>query len=348
MDHLPKPLIQIFAYPSIPYVCLEEYECQEFRDYPIRAGWSYDEVFGSETWERLGEEGYRSFAEAKRLLQTWLYFGSLRAFFGDLVNFDDFIDEHPFKPPSIHTRNLMHIAGKFIEHTENHPLDRHKLGALGHVLGMDHNVYATIVEHCTLEPNFILSIGFLLDFLNCLHSGLCQRDPDNFDLYTSCRFNPPMVVPNTASGALLEHNGRVDFLDAQLAASGWCPQVVGRLRDERLSFRYYALYLGPPDDQRDHGLCTLAHCVAYQIDKSRYIHRHAEENCHCEHVVVDLEEMCSTLQSGHIPLIRTGEPMEKENATLLNTSMPDVKHVAISHVWSDGLGNPWKNSVARC
>lgn len=124
--------------------------------------------------------------------------------------------------------------------------------------------------------------------------------------------------------------------------------MVGRLRDERLSFRYCALYLGLPDDRRDYGLCTLAHCVAYQIDKSRYIYRHAEENCNCQHVGVNLEEMCSTLQSGHIPLIRTRELMKKENVALLNTSILDVKYVAISHVWSDGLGNPWKNLIARC
>lgn len=107
------------------------------------------------------------------MLQAWLYFGSLCAFFDDLVNFDDFIDKHPFKPLTIHTRNLMYIAGKFIRNTDYHPLDRHELGALGYVLGIGYNVYVTIVEHSILEPDFILSIGFLLDFLDTIHSGLC-------------------------------------------------------------------------------------------------------------------------------------------------------------------------------
>lgn len=348
MDHLPKPASPIFTYPTIHFVCFEEYDRQDFHDYPVRAGWSYDEIFSFGAWDSLGKEGHRTFAQAKSFLQTWLFFGSLHAIFGDFVIFDDFIDKHTSSPPSIHTRNLLRVAEDFLKRTKSHTLSRDALLTIAHSLGVAYNVYAIVVSRYTFDPNFILSLGLLLDFLEKVHTHICQQSFDSSELYMPWRFPAPMVLPNTASEVLCNSSGKVDFLDSELASSGWCPRLVGRLRDEQIAFRYYALFLGPPDDQRNHGSCTLNHCVAYQINKNKYIRRHVDDGCSCGHEEPDVEQICSILRSGHIPLIRTKDPVDEQDSLILSTAMPEVKYVAISHVWSDGLGNPWKNSIAHC
>lgn len=54
------------------------------------------------------------------------------------------------------------------------------------------------------------------------------------------------------------------------------------------------------------------------------------------------------LNSGHIPLISSINDDDNSGKIKLVAADLDSPYVAISHVWSDGLGNLTKNALPKC
>ena len=63
-----------------------------------------------------------------------------------------------------------------------------------------------------------------------------------------------------------------------------------------------------------------------------------------------IQRSCSTVsKKGWIPLIKpTLSPDTLENDICIAKRLPDTRHVAISQVWSNGLGSPYANAVSQC
>jgi len=67
-----------------------------------------------------------------------------------------------------------------------------------------------------------------------------------------------------------------------------------------------------------------------------------------------IPEICGTIQEGAVPLVSvttTTESneliLEHHSAVLYHTRSEPI-YVAISHVWSDGMGNPRQNAMRSC
>jgi len=99
-------------------------------------------------------------------------------------------------------------------------------------------------------------------------------------------------------------------------------------------------------------LCTKVRCSLYQLNEVTYRTKHAEgctgESCY--DMVADEEEIIRILKNGRIPLILSidSEDIHETNMITLVESGPHVEYVAVSHVWSDGLGNPQQSALSRC
>ncbi|KAH8746287.1 hypothetical protein BGZ57DRAFT_192811 [Hyaloscypha finlandica] len=168
------------------------------------------------------------------------------------------------------------------------------------------------------------------------------------------------------------------YLRRRFLASGWCPNQVAAIEASfMLPWQYY-VYLTSKDrldDQsRDlHNHCTISNCEANQVSRETYRLRHVfndrgiefESHCPICHIAdgyrksaprktffdPDLKELVQIVEEGGIPLISIyNVNLEQYNndPKIVRYDPSRMKYVAISHVWADGLGNPYSNSIHLC
>lgn len=141
----------------------------------------------------------------------------------------------------------------------------------------------------------------------------------------------------------------------------WCPHTINTFSMD--SYRtlvsdYFAINTKSPQSDEDHSIYTMEMCLTYQLDKRDYSRIHFDvETRGC------LGSKCCNLRVD--PDISGAVLVAKENFPLVQVSLPDDSadvqptvdildsapeevSVAISPVWSHGLGNPHENSLPAC
>jgi len=140
------------------------------------------------------------------------------------------------------------------------------------------------------------------------------------------------------------------MLQARMLEDGWCPSHVEMLASSvDAAAMYFAVLLGPPKVMKDHGKCSDHSCEAEQIIESEYVTKHATSSCSCDYLGPDSGQIASVLEAGGVPCISISPSATWEDISLEVTEVQAGQaYVAISHVWSGGLGNPVSNSLPRC
>ncbi|KAK8096059.1 hypothetical protein PG999_014081 [Apiospora kogelbergensis] len=150
---------------------------------------------------------------------------------------------------------------------------------------------------------------------------------------------------------------------------GRCPSDLPRLFRRFNTFGLYYIYNLPrPKDNAVHNmvrvwdkhtrqregkrelspLCNTSRCAHRQFQDATYSTKHAENCRGCHDVVANPEELRGILERGRIPLILSTDEDEEGGGITLVEAEPDMAYVAISHVWSDGLGNVQRNAIPWC
>jgi hypothetical protein len=161
------------------------------------------------------------------------------------------------------------------------------------------------------------------------------------------------------------------YLRRRFLASGWCPNQVAAIEASfMLPWQHY-IYLTSKDrldDQsRDlHHHCTVSNCGVNQVSRETYRLRHVfndygiefESRCPICHIAdgyrksaprknffdPDMRELVQIVEEGGIPLISIYnaniEPYNND-PKIVRYDPSRMMYVAISHVWADGLGNPY-------
>lgn len=135
--------------------------------------------------------------------------------------------------------------------------------------------------------------------------------------------------------------------------SEWCPWEVmkSRFTGGYVDTIAYLLQLNrgkPTWDNRTHLECKLTECVAHNIDESNYLMRHVTEGCGCDHIQADVEQLCTVIKDGGIALVKITPDEDAGFKIEIVRKRTGRQYVAISHVWSDGMGNPKGNSLPNC
>jgi hypothetical protein len=118
---------------------------------------------------------------------------------------------------------------------------------------------------------------------------------------------------------------------------------------------YYIANLSRPDSL-NHQACTDTACCYAHVDNPTYQTKHAEGCEGCSFVSADLDQLSVILKKETYPLIDFSKPTTSGNTLYLQsfaspertTTSTPIQYVAISHVWSDGLGNTRHNSIPSC
>lgn len=168
----------------------------------------------------------------------------------------------------------------------------------------------------------------------------------------------------------------------EMTLNGWCPFDVRRIdyNSNSVSTLYYLANLQPPRSHLDHSRCTADLCTSMSIGPAyKTKHMHPTPECRCAGFS-GTEKVIECLKGVGLPLIQatsssksprdqndlafqiidstTGQPPQSTLRKLFSrknglssdrsTTKADIKFVAISHVWAEGLGNPHSNSLPSC
>lgn len=140
-----------------------------------------------------------------------------------------------------------------------------------------------------------------------------------------------------------------DQLQPILVAFGWCPNqyVMCRATFGMELAAFCAHYHRPI--QRRHEQCSRRECVAYHILDEATCTRHTQQGCKCAFLEAPTYLTWKLIQGGSFPLLKVTAPAAGSKATVEITQATEDSHfVAISHVWSHGLGNALENSLPSC
>lgn len=335
MDHLPqvKEPVHGHACPVVPH---------------LRNG----VVYGSHA---RGHDGFRAFMEnaaaeeSPALLQSWLYFGLLAESFGHKdfhFDYHDFLDCAETGSVRVTTRHLNRYAWYWVAMTCHESRDHVEAHAesLDKCLKTANTVMNNVVARCNDEsmttsswsPVVLvhLSIFVLAEFLCDVRRRIVKDSPS-----PDLQWDFP-------------------FLDKILLGAGWCPAEIPMLRrDCNITCRYY---LGTIDRWvlgRDHRGCTADSadgCRAFQIQFSTYKTKHRPDclgGSSCRFIGPQPGHLTGSLQAPNsFPVVRFTSTKAGTGSVQVYPMDSGIKgpFVAISHVWSDGLGNPQSNALPLC
>jgi hypothetical protein len=158
----------------------------------------------------------------------------------------------------------------------------------------------------------------------------------------------------------------------QLRQDGWCPSELWTIFHRFNTACFYFLHnLLRPSPHQNHqvirirksarpnrngtleNLPPISLCTPFQyafklLHDDTYTTKHAYGCNGCPDVVADSVELCEILKRGNIPLILSIDNNDENETIIFVESEPWMSYVSISHVWSDGLGNPHRNALPRC
>jgi len=138
-----------------------------------------------------------------------------------------------------------------------------------------------------------------------------------------------------------------------LSLKEWCPHtadlIYRQFSRETASF----LFSLPrkPAALRNHSGCTETRCIANDttlMEGGRYNSAHWKGCLRCEFLGPDSQKIRDIIGSGGIPLISLRSGDDGRPVVDVVKATARSKFVAVSHVWSGGLGNPHDNALPIC
>lgn len=141
------------------------------------------------------------------------------------------------------------------------------------------------------------------------------------------------------------------ILFQRLQENSWCPSRIFCL--SRIFGYLYLYYMSEiprshphsPDHRACSGLvCTATNLQREPVDRPRHLHR----NCKCSLLRVPMDKVIKNLQKGVISLVRVIRDGEDGLSLEIEPAKINSRYIAISHVWSDGMGNSFENGLFSC
>ncbi|KAL3427769.1 het domain protein [Phlyctema vagabunda] len=346
MEHLP-PVENPYRPLFIPFLADHNASSFEFSDFQNPRGFNINSFLAGDL------QGF-STDQIASFIQTWLYFGMIREVLDANIPTEEFVrtdkggkwittERLPhymqlFRDQVEEERLLENMADIFeVRNTrirtcfatartywlalvdlENNPLPEEAYFGI-HVMANTLQVGAT--EICGLGRGYIYP-------LETSHQPGYREVPWEKDMHWR-------MTPNA-------------FMERRMEEHGWCPVVSGQIQSTfNLLGQYYISLFQPPVRQLDHSQCKKSDkdCKGYWGFSG--FGKHLTTDCQCETLEIDNVRLAEIVQKDEVPVLYFDEET-KTFQVVSAESQPELEYVALSHVWSDGWGNPQKNSLSLC
>ncbi|KAJ9606876.1 hypothetical protein H2200_008886 [Cladophialophora chaetospira] len=361
MDHLPAPHCVNKLAPSllVPLRCDPNgYDNGPLETYPIRKGfqlnyWDDDMKYASIL--SLPDGSRPSVEQSTILLQEWLFFGLLsvaHSIYGTTFKGHDYVTTHDGisilsleKVPR--DLNAWYDAEsarpKPLRRQHYHEIENHLMRALrfltnnftsdrqGHVAVPgypDHTV--TQETAISLESNMEIMLMGLQEIMQFINGIFTQRG------------KKPSGELSSESVCLSTHEA--------MKSLQWCPSelnFIGLVFDN--SSFVFAGGITRQSAHANHSNCSSSKCLAWEVNETTYRPTHVEGCSGCPEIYIDaadLEQRLVTSDPSVVPRLMIDTTDQGKIAVSFTES---GEYVAISHVWSDGLGHPKGiNSMHEC
>jgi hypothetical protein len=347
MDHI--SINPVSATDSFDVPCRyrhREDDFPPFAKYPHILGWSDDDANFAGNWSSDPKwDNFRvrkPVREAELLLQGWLYFGLIRTFFAadSTSMFQQWNkDGHCFITTK-YLHQLLSLQQTYYLNMEAEHLkavlvlQRVCLAKTREILA---NVYR---DHSRVNGKIVFSIAILAQRLETfLYQRQIDRKQDLTDL------GQLVSLHSWPLGAVYAS----DFITSRLKSAGWCPHEIHRIKQLSPASRYIVSFMERPHPELRHGDdCDDEHCVAYNLVESDYETKHVCGTGKCSWIEAESERLMSILNEDDIPVVLLEEDSPFKYSLRVQKASECKDYVAISHVWSDGLGNPQANALPLC
>ena len=346
MDHLPYPASAKGRERTIvPYLCQEKYDGGPFTTYPTRTGGVPDlyltGLFPGQ-FPRSHQTQLASLPkrDLESFYQTWLFFGLLHEILGSVCVAEDFIytcEDQCGYTTAVSTSKLKPALEEWIAHvqadTETPPVT---YAHVAQCLCMLHAALYVGTLGSSLDPTIKLSLASLGQTLAYAANKAFSK---TYSLQNvKCPSTWCMLIDD-------------DYWRARFLAHGWCVTEIRLILDDTLSLqtRHFLACIDKRDAERNHQYCDTQQCMVYQNDLGAYQTKHVHKGCDCQILVIDPNILSNILRNQALPLIRIrrGQTLGELSIDIV-ASRPESRYVALSHVWADGLGNPYANAWPRC
>jgi hypothetical protein len=326
MEHITISEFATRAAITVPYVCSKFWDNSSFLDYMSREGWSEIQLIGHD------DQYQRSEVEILDFLQTWLFFGLLRESCGLKGSEGYFLHRESDGRYVLHTKALRTIWREEKRRWAGEPKETYHQWQL--YLMRCLNTAHSVLARLTMEKMPYLS------------------SPVIFSIATLCGF-VKLTILGDETRPLCNNlpSGLFKVLENKMFESGWCPTNIRRFSTELdAASLFLVASQPPPDPEKRHPNCDNQECKAYQVDENSYAREHgpACDRKNCCDLKLDPIRLHAILSSGSIIFTKYSETSAGEPELEAIKAVPEGNYVAISHVWSDGFGNPKENALFSC
>jgi hypothetical protein len=347
MDHIPP--VQNVPRMQIPYLSSAvEYGCEprgfaSFSQFPRLVGYEIDRIVQSNCDD----------LETLALLQSWLFFGLLTEAFGGKpmgMTSKDFIRRTDTDQLFITTEALPKYFW-YWQAWRDHLQDHEERRVM--------EVHAKTLDQCLVFANTIFKrlTAQREDCEDRKDVTWCDRNAVLLSIAVAAEwiFEARKVAANLLESYTISTRAlrwRLPCMQRALINAGWCVGEAAELMaGQSTTCLYYLTLIDRTSTGKTHKSCSIEDgCKALQIDYNDYKLLHISttnnEKCECKSVGPPIHEIAAVLDRGNIPLVM--EHLPNQCAVLDYTTKNRLRYVAISHVWSDGLGNPKGNKLNAC
>ncbi|PCH44756.1 hypothetical protein WOLCODRAFT_154797 [Wolfiporia cocos MD-104 SS10] len=207
----------------------------------------------------------------------------------------------------------------------------------------DAGVSADIIERTALVGLAIVeSLSFCIDRLR--NQPWLRRIRTIYDV-------PPLPFYPTALDM-----ARSDLYRKNTIENGWCP-LTYRFLAERHSPVCLLSYVStrPPFARKGavkdiHSSCTANTCTAHSIDIEDYHIQHVSQTCTCPYGCPPVDAVIAAISADQKPVMTVvaGTGPDGSTAEIVCSYGSNTPYIAISHVWSDGLGSTTEAGLPLC
>lgn len=281
------------------------------------------------------------------MLQAWLFFGVLTKVLVRPVNPDDFRRVNEHDQLVITTALLPLYLNSWIETFARLPYDiqERNMDRASKCLE-ELSYYVTRHFHASrLSPMsdiVVMSLRLLGEALTVVGQADVWRCATVQFTGIPLGFRRPMPVMFGFGGSA--------FMDMPLFrewTTHWCPNERRRFLNLPAAPLLLLSQLKQPSDNRDHSSCTTTACTAYNIDEDNYETAHHQACQGCEFRGLSESALIDMIDAGSLPLVSIDLLSGKPRLEYVEYK-PRISFTAISHVWSDGLGNARGPALPEC